>query len=191
MASQILLLRAINVAGKNKIAMKELALLAEKAGLSHVQTYIQSGNVVGTVTRGGNVAAKLSAIIARDLRLDVRVVSIEASELAKVLAKHPYLSVNEKKGKLADDASKTRHVAVLDRTPTPSEIAKLDVNRSPGDAFSVSGRVIYLHFANGTGKTKFSNDYFERVLGVTSTMRNIRTMFALVEMASERECVVP
>lgn len=166
--------------------MKELMVLAEKAGLSDVQTYIQSGNVVGTAARGGNVAPKLSALIAKELKLDVPVVSIEASELATVLAKHPYLSSKEKKGDLEDDASKTKHVAVLDRAPTPREIAKLESERSPGDKFQVAGRVIYLYFSNGTGKTKFTNDYFERVLGVTSTMRNIRTMRTLVEMSSAK-----
>lgn len=46
MQKYIAILRCINVGGKNKIRMKDLTVLLEKAGLRNVQTYIQSGNIV-------------------------------------------------------------------------------------------------------------------------------------------------
>lgn len=42
----IVLLRGINVGGKNIIPMKDLKLCIESAGCEDVQTYIQSGNVI-------------------------------------------------------------------------------------------------------------------------------------------------
>lgn len=48
MTTYIGLLRGINVGGKNKVAMPELRLCMEKVGFEHVQTYINSGNVVFT-----------------------------------------------------------------------------------------------------------------------------------------------
>ena len=42
----IALLRGINVGGNNKLPMKDLAALFERAGCQNVSTYIQSGNVV-------------------------------------------------------------------------------------------------------------------------------------------------
>lgn len=46
MAIYIALLRGINVGGKNMIKMAELKQMFEGLGLSSVQTYIQSGNVL-------------------------------------------------------------------------------------------------------------------------------------------------
>ena len=46
MNTYIALLRGINVGGNNKLPMKELRALLEENGLKHVQTYIQSGNIV-------------------------------------------------------------------------------------------------------------------------------------------------
>ena len=45
-ATWIALLRGINIGGKNKLPMRELAALFAAAGCEFVQTYIQSGNVV-------------------------------------------------------------------------------------------------------------------------------------------------
>src|SRR4051794_5558258 len=44
----VALLRGINVGGKNKLPMKELAEIFAKAGCGGVKTYIQSGNGVFT-----------------------------------------------------------------------------------------------------------------------------------------------
>ena len=46
MRTFIALFRGINVGGKNKLPMKDLASLMESMGLKNVSTYIQSGNVV-------------------------------------------------------------------------------------------------------------------------------------------------
>jgi uncharacterized protein (DUF1697 family) len=46
MQGYIVLLRGINVGGKNKIPMTELKRCLEEAGCENVMTYIQSGNVI-------------------------------------------------------------------------------------------------------------------------------------------------
>lgn len=42
----IILLRGINVGGKNKIAMKELVTCLQEAGFTNISTYINSGNLL-------------------------------------------------------------------------------------------------------------------------------------------------
>ncbi|WP_175631888.1 DUF1697 domain-containing protein [Virgibacillus siamensis] len=46
MTTYVALLRAINLGKKNKVKMAELRSLLESLGLHHVQTYIQSGNII-------------------------------------------------------------------------------------------------------------------------------------------------
>jgi uncharacterized protein (DUF1697 family) len=60
MNSYVLLLRGINVGGKNKVPMAELKSRLEEQGFEDVQTYIQSGNVI---LRSALPARKLSETI--------------------------------------------------------------------------------------------------------------------------------
>ena len=46
MKKHIILLRGINVSGKNKIQMAALRQLLNELNFQNVQTYIQSGNIV-------------------------------------------------------------------------------------------------------------------------------------------------
>ena len=46
MKKHIILLRGINVSGKNKIQMAALRQLFNELNFQNVQTYIQSGNIV-------------------------------------------------------------------------------------------------------------------------------------------------
>ena len=61
----IALLRGINVGGKAKLPMKELAAIFIAAGARDVVTYIQSGNVVFGSEQAETVVAQVTAEIAR------------------------------------------------------------------------------------------------------------------------------
>jgi uncharacterized protein (DUF1697 family) len=47
-------------------------------------------------------------------------------------------------------------------------------------------REIYLRLANGAGRTKLTNAYFDAKLATTSTARNWRTVLALTRLMNER-----
>ena len=46
MKRYIVLLRGINVSGKNKLPMAELRQILTNLGFQNIQTYIQSGNIL-------------------------------------------------------------------------------------------------------------------------------------------------
>ena len=52
------------------------------------------------------------------------------------------------------------------------------------DEFRLVGREIYLHFPGGYGRSKLSNAYFEKQLGVVATTRNWKTVTALAELVA-------
>ncbi len=62
-------------------------------------------------------------------------------------------------------------------------MAALDANRFKPDEFVVRGREIFLRLPKGVGKSKLTNDYFDRTLKTTSTVRNWRTVLTLLELA--------
>jgi len=174
----VALLRGINVAGKNKLPMAQLVKLVEACGAKDVSTYIQSGNVVFTATT--KVAADLPAALARRIErahgFRSPVVMRSAKELERAHAKNPYFDQKADTTPL--------HVMFLADAPAKKSVATLDPARSKPDRFQVVGREIYLHCPNGIGRSKLTNDYFDKTLGTVSTCRNWRTVETLLELVS-------
>ncbi|HEY5549775.1 MAG TPA: DUF1697 domain-containing protein [Candidatus Saccharimonadales bacterium] len=78
MNTYVILMRGINVGGKNKIPMAELKLFLEERGFSNVITYIQSGNVMLASDKPADkIKAQIEATLTKSFKLD--------SELIKVL----------------------------------------------------------------------------------------------------------
>ncbi len=78
------------------------------------------------------------------------------------------------------------HAACLSATPSADAIARLDVNRSPPDAFAAVGADVYLSLPNGVARSKLTNAWFDARLGVVSTMRNWRTVIRLAALIDAR-----
>lgn len=175
-ARHVALLRGINVGGKNKLAMADLARIFTEAGCEDVRTLIQSGNVVFAAS--SKLAGRISAIVEREIAesfgLRVPVVLRSSDELREAVARNPFL----KKG-IDED---WLHVAFLAEAPDRSRAASLDPKRSPGDSFVLRGREIFLHLPNGVARSKLTNAYFDSKLATTSTIRNWRTVSKLLEM---------
>lgn len=171
MTRHIVLLRGINVGGKNLLPMKELARLCTALGASNVRTFIQSGNVALDIAHAATLAHDLQQAICHEFSLTVPVVLRTAAELAEVLAHNPW----------PERDLNWLSVAFLAGTPTPAQVAALDPERSPPDVFQVRGREVYLHTPNGLGRTKLTNAWLDSKLGTVSTVRNWRTVQTLVD----------
>lgn len=173
----IALLRGINVGGKNKLPMKDLARLFNEAGCEDVQTLIQSGNVAFTASEAvrKRISDRIEHAIRAEFGFTSPVILRSAEELAAAVAANPFLAAGEPEDLL--------HMVFLADQPTPAAIAKLDPARSPADRLVVAGRDIYLQLPNGVSGSKFTNDWFDRNLATVSTIRNWRTVLKLQEMA--------
>lgn len=164
----MLLLRGVNVGGKNRLPMKELTAIVAEAGGAEVRTYIQSGNVV---CRTGDIAG-LAGAVTRGIEARFGFVSPviwrSEREWRAILQDNPFPS------------SENVHVMLLAETPAPGRT--LDRERSPGDTFVLRGRDLYLHLPHGMGRTRLTNDWIDRSLGAVSTARNWRTLEALAAL---------
>jgi uncharacterized protein (DUF1697 family) len=176
-ATHLALLRGVNVGGKNRLPMKALADTIEEAGCRDVRTYIQSGNALFAVpaARAHGLAARLAGLIAARHGLRVPVVLRSVEALRAVVRSNPFLEGG------ADPA--TLHVAFLAEPPAPAAAAALDPGRSPPDAFALVGGELFLSLPNGVARTRLTSDYLDRTLRTTCTVRNWRTVLALVGLA--------
>jgi uncharacterized protein (DUF1697 family) len=177
--THVALLRGINVGGKNKVSMPDLAKGFTEAGASGVRTYIQSGNVVfdAPAKDARRICTEIEEGLASRLGLRVPVVLRTAAALEKVSRTNPFLAEG------ADPAA--LHVMFLADRPKAKDVAALDPDRSPPDSFRVVGEEIFLHCPNGVGNSKLTNAWFDRALHTTSTSRNWRTLLALIELAAK------
>ncbi len=175
-ATHVALLRGVNVGGRNLVPMPELAATFEEAGCAGVRTYIQSGNVLfaAPAALARRLPGAIAARIQERHRLRVPVIVRSAGQLRRVAAENPFLRAG------ADP--KLLHVAFLAEEPASAAVGRLDPARSPPDAFAVPGGEVYLSLPNGVGRTRLTNDYLDRTLGTTSTLRNWNTVLRLVAL---------
>jgi uncharacterized protein (DUF1697 family) len=93
MTSYLVLLRGINVGGRNKVPMAELRKVLEDLGFENVSTYIASGNAfLDSKLTAAKVAAKIDAALPKAFKLDtelVRVAVLSAAELEAVVENRP------------------------------------------------------------------------------------------------------
>lgn len=176
-ANHAALIRGINVGGHNALPMSVLSGFFVEAGCTDVRTYIQSGNLVFHASASEALALpkRIGKAIAQYLKrdVDVSVVVRSTAELARAIADNPYPSATE--------APKTLHVGFLEAAPSAANIARLNVNQSATDKFTVHGKQLYLHTPLGYGKSKLTMAFFAK-LGTPCTMRNWNTVLKLQSM---------
>jgi len=176
MAAFVALLRGVNVGGK-VARMETVRASFEALRLEEVRTYVQSGNVLFRARSGGDeaLARKIAARLARDIGFPIAALVRSAADLEQVIANNPFA-----KEKGIDPAK--LHVTFLDGPAPAAGLEKMEGFASPHERFVCRGTTIYLHCPDGYGRSKLSNNVFERVLKVGATTRNWKTVTTLSAM---------
>jgi uncharacterized protein (DUF1697 family) len=178
----ISLLRAVNLAGYNKVRMDALRLLYESLGLRDVQTYIQSGNVIFRTGARDNVrlAIRIEQAIERSFGFRSSVVVRSVAELREVIQRNPFAA------QAATDPSKLL-VTFLATEPTLAARDKTAAIAVEPEEIRIDGRHLYVYFPNGMGRSKLSPNLIEKTLGAIGTGRNWNTVTKLLELAEKLE----
>jgi uncharacterized protein (DUF1697 family) len=177
MKTYFALLRGINLGSQKRVSMADLRGLFEDLGAEDVGTYLQSGNVLFKSADGAKkLTGAIERRIRRDLGLDVTVLVLTQPQLTKVLGGNPFVKAKKEPTKL--------HVTFLAEKPARAKVGELDPEHGKPDEFRVVRQQVYLHCPNGYGKSKLTNAYFEKQLGVAATTRNWKTVTKLAELTS-------
>lgn len=171
MKRYIVLLRGINVSGKNKLPMQDLRDLLNKLGYQNVKTYIQSGNIIlDTDETKVVVCQKVKEGIAERFGYDVPVIARTISEWEEVIAKYPFPTDNPK-------------IVAFVFLDQKTEEIKIEAKGINDDEYQIDHDMVYIYCPTGFAKTKISNNLFERKLKVTATTRNYNTTMKLLVLA--------
>jgi uncharacterized protein (DUF1697 family) len=178
MTRYISLLRGINVGGQKKVPMNELKALYVGLGFGNVVSYVQSGNVVfdSMEMDTAMLATMTEEKILQTFGFTVTVFIREADDLYRILNSNPFLvQRNETPGHL--------YVTFLYESPSKTQWEELTLPKGSGDEFICGSKEVFLFCPDGYGRTKLSNDFFERRLHMPATTRNWNTVQALYGLA--------
>lgn len=177
MSRSVLLLRAVNVSGRNLVPMARLReVLAAEADLQHVTTYIASGNIVcDTPADAAEACARVRQVIHAEFDVDTPVISRTHAELAGAVAANPF----------ADGIEKLVHAMFLEGQPSAGAVAALEERLVPGEEIALVGRDLWIRYGgDGVHTTRLTKAALDRALGVAGTARNVRTTRKLAELTA-------
>lgn len=91
MHEYIVLLRGINISGKNKISMSELKKYLELMNYTDVKTYLNSGNIIikSIISSESIIASNINKMISEKFLINVPVYFISSDKLKDILLNAP------------------------------------------------------------------------------------------------------
>lgn len=175
MTRSVLLLRAVNVSGRNRVPMAQLRELLAPV-LGEVSTYIASGNIVSEHPRDPKAAcARVRELISSEFGVDTPVVLRTHDALVQALESHPFSGSSEK----------LLHAMFLEAPAASGAVEALQGRLVPGERIALVGDDLWIDYGEGgVHGTKLTKAVLDRALGVAGTARNLRTVRKLAELTA-------
>ena len=159
-------LRGINVGGRNTVSMPQLRALAEGLGHTEVRTYINSGNLLLSSTAGpAELTEGLERALSDELGLSIDVAVRSVDQLRAVLADNPYPEGNP---------SQVTVAFLTGPAPEGAE-QRVAAVAAEHERFTLTGSEVWVDYGDGLAHSKLAAQFI-RVLGVSATVRNVRTV---------------
>ena len=174
----VALLRAVNLAGYNKVGMADLKALLAGLGFEDAQTLLQSGNIVftgGTKTTA-SLEQALERAAAKQLELETDFFVRTATEWQAIGDANPF--PREAK----DDPSHLLAVILKDDV-SAANVAALQKAIVGREVVRAKGRCLYVVYPDGIGRSKLTTAIIEKKLGTRGTGRNWNTVVKLAALA--------
>jgi uncharacterized protein (DUF1697 family) len=174
----VILLRGINVGGKNKLSMAALKTCLEELGYENVATYINSGNVVLDSGKSAKaIEAEIEKALPRTFKLDsklIRVLALPKATYKKMVSGRP-------KG-FGDEPDKYHSDAIFMMSGKVTDAVKMFDPREGVDALWPGKGLIY-HQRLSSQRTKSRlNRLMATPFYKDMTIRNWATTMKLLEM---------
>jgi uncharacterized protein (DUF1697 family) len=140
--------------------------MAEDVGYTDVATYINSGNlIISSAKKPATVEREIAKAIKDTLGRPIDVTVRTPAQLKKILAENPY----------PDGNPSQVTVAFLTKAPPNDARHKVAAVAKDYEPFTFAGQEVYVNYSQGLGRSKLA-EKFSDIIGVSSTIRNIRTV---------------
>jgi uncharacterized protein (DUF1697 family) len=169
MPRYVAFLRAINVGGRI-VKSEALCKPFTSLGLSDVESFIASGNVIFSA-RSGTPAAlekKIAASLEKSLGYEVGTFVRSEAEVAAIASAKPFRTPLRAGGSLL--------IGFLEQAPGAVERKALDAFKSKTNEFAVDGREVYWLCQTRMTDSGLGYTVFEKTLKTRATFRNRNTI---------------
>lgn len=175
MGTYVVLLRGVMPYGRNKVPMATLRTILSEAGLENVQTYIQTGNVIAkSELNRAEVEMLVHDAVRERIGAPVSAIARTAEQFKATFEQNPFTDVD----------SARVYFSLLHEYPSRERREKFLLTDFSPDAVKLIDDTLYTLYNTKHSDSRFTNNFFERQLKVTSTSRNFNTMKKLVELSS-------
>lgn len=171
----IVLIRGINVGGRNIVPMAELRARLKDAGFANVRTYIQSGNVVLDTdeTDKAKICSTVAGCINAGFGFTPKIMVLRADTMAQIIEDNPYPN--------AVDTPKFLHISFLAEPAVNADLGTLNAIKTETESFHITDLAVYAHLPDGAYSSKLAAR-LEKCLGVAATARNWRSANKILDL---------
>lgn len=165
--SVVLLLRAVNVGGKNKLPMADVRKALATPDFEDVSTLLQSGNIVcRTPLKPSCAAEQATKLIKKQSGIRLDCLAVSASNWRKIIADNPF----------ADCDPKFTAATILHSRITKTQLTALSEHLSRDEQIQASSKVLYQHCPHGFRHSKITAALIEKKTSNLATSRNFNTV---------------
>lgn len=179
MNKYIVLLRGINVSGQKIIKMKELQQHLLNIGFTKVKTYIQSGNIILESDKVDIIEIKshINSMLQKIYGFSVDMYITDANYIQNSLENNLFAEFENQNNV---------YLGFISGIPNEEKLNKFIMEykskRYGEELFNIINQTLYFYLPSGQANSKFSNNFFEKKLGISLTTRNINTCKKLIEL---------
>ena len=168
------MLRAVNVGGTGKVKMADLRAMTEAMGFVEPVTLLQSGNLIfgGAEGSDASIEARFEKELERRLGVRSDFMIRTPDEWDEIIAANPF-------AREAADDPRFVHVMALKSTAKAAGLEALEEAIVGNEKIALNGRELYIHYADGVGRSKLSNVLIEKKLATRGTARNWNTVLKI------------
>lgn len=182
----VVLLRGINVGGKNIIKMNDLKQLLLDLNFKNIQTYVQSGNVVlDSDLDEASLRNKISDGFVKQFGFVIGMIIRNIDEIQYLIAQMPFSPDEMIAAETADPEVEHLYVYFLESLPEESQIEAIRRKYVGSDTLRVGKRECYLLCYQSIRKSKLAG-YTSKVFN-TATVRNWKSVCNLYDMMAGRQ----
>ncbi len=179
MTTYIGLLRAINLAGRNRVGMADLRDMLSALGFDEPRSLLQSGNVLFRCRP--RAAAPLERLLEAELRTRLKV---ETDFMVRTAEEwHAIVERNPFPREAARDPGHLLLFCLKD-APDAASVKALQAAIKGPEVVRADGRQAYITFPDGVGHSKLTSALIEKKLGTRGTGRNWNTVLKLHALAA-------
>lgn len=165
--------------GRNRVPIAQLREVLTDAGYGIVRTYIQSGNVlVDTHLSAKEAEEQVHELIKEHIGADITVIVRTGRQLQQVRDENPFIK--------GYDISRVFFV-IFAESPSRQKVKELMAEDYGDEKLFINQSGGYMFIPGSAARSRLSNVYLEKKLGVSATTRNFNTMSKLIELSRAKK----